>query len=450
MTAVSSPTRAFIDGAFVDALSGATFATYSPADGKQLASVASCDAPDVARATAAARRAFEQGHWRRAAPVERKRVLLRFAGLIESNAAELSMLDALDGGKPLADVERLDTPDVINTLRWYAESIDKMFGEVAPTSEGNLALIVREPIGVVGAVLPWNFPGPSLAWKLGPALASGNSIVVKPAELTPLSTLRIAELSAEAGLPDGVLNVVPGFGETAGRAIGLSMDVDVVTFTGSTEIGREFLRYAAASNLKEIVLECGGKSPQIVMADGVRDLQYVASQLAEAGFWNMGENCTCGSRVLVDESIKDELLEALLEEVPHWKVGDPLDRSTRIGPLIEEAHLHKVMGYVAGAADEGASIACGGAQVLEGDRRVVLRAHGPRSGHAIDAGLTRGDLRSGRRRDDVLGRVGGDRPCQRHRLWPCGVDLHPGRPRRTPPGAGGARWHRLGQLLQRR
>ncbi len=365
MTTVSSPTQAFIDGDFVDSLSGATFETRCPADGTLLASVASCDAADVERAVAAARRSFERGHWRSAAPAERKRVLLRFADLIEASAGELCQLDSLDGGKPIGDVESLDLPDVVNTLRWYAESIDKVFGAVAPTSEANLALIVREPIGVVGAVLPWNFPGPSLAWKLGPALASGNSVVVKPAELTPLSALRIAALSAEAGLPDGVLNVVPGFGESAGRAVGLSMDVDVVSFTGSTEVGREFLRYAADSNLKEIVLECGGKSPQIVLADAASDLEYVAGQLAEAGFWNMGENCTCGSRVLVDASIKDELLEALIDQVPRWKVGSPLDRSVRIGPLIEEAHLRKVMGYVAGATEEGARIACGGNRVLQ-------------------------------------------------------------------------------------
>jgi gamma-glutamyl-gamma-aminobutyraldehyde dehydrogenase len=362
---ISSPTQAFIDGRFVDALSGATFDTCSPANGALVASIAACDEPDVERAVSAARRAFDDGRWRRAAPVERKRVLLRFADLVEQHAAEVSLLDVLEAGKPITDVEELDTPDSINTLRWNAEMADKLFGQVAPTAPDHLALIVREPIGVVGAVLPWNFPGPSLAWKLGPALAAGNSVVVKPAELTSLSALRLAELAAEAGLPEGVLNVVPGLGPTAGRAVGLNMDVDVVSFTGSTEVGREFLRYAADSNLKEVVLECGGKSPQIVMADGARDLEYLAGHLAQAAFWNMGENCTCGSRLLVQGTVRDDVLDALVAAVPYWRVGDPLERSTRIGPLIEEAHLEKVVGYVEDATSKGARVVCGGRRVLE-------------------------------------------------------------------------------------
>jgi 4-(gamma-glutamylamino)butanal dehydrogenase len=357
---ITSPGQAFVDGAFVDAASGETFDTLYPGDGRTVAAVAACGPLDVDRAVAAARKAFDAGHWRRMAPIERKRILLGFADLIETHAAEIARLDAIDAGKPITDCEDIDLPDVVATVRWYAEAIDKQFGKISPTGEGNLGLITREPVGVVAAVLPWNFPAMMLAWKMAPALAAGNSIVVKPAELSPLSALRIAELAAEAGLPDGVFNVVPGLGEVAGRALGLHMDVDVATFTGSTEIGREFLRYSADSNLKRIVLECGGKSPQVVMADAVDDLEYVANELAGAAFWNAGQNCTCGSRILVESSIRDELVAALVQATPAWSVGDPLDRETRLGPLIEPAAMDRVLGAIETATADGANIAAGG------------------------------------------------------------------------------------------
>jgi gamma-glutamyl-gamma-aminobutyraldehyde dehydrogenase len=363
---ITTPAQAFIDGAFVDAKSGETFDTHAPATGEVLASIAACGPEDVDRAVSSARRVFERGDWRRMAPAERKKILLKLADLVEQNASEIARLDAIDAGKPIVDCEQLDLPDVVNTLRWYAEAIDKVFGKISPTGEDNLALIVREPVGVVAAVLPWNFPAAMLAWKLGPALAAGNSVIVKPPEQASLSTLRIAQLAAEAGLPDGVLNVVPGYGEIAGRALGLHMDVDVAAFTGSTEVGRHFLRYAADSNLKRIVLECGGKSPQIVMADAARNLEYVADQLASAAFWNMGENCTCGSRILVDASIRADVVEALIAATPAWTVGDPLDRSTRIGPLIESSAMERVLGYVEHAASSGATVAYGGRRVLQG------------------------------------------------------------------------------------
>jgi 4-(gamma-glutamylamino)butanal dehydrogenase len=357
---ITSPGQAFVDGAFVDAASGETFDTLYPGDGRPVATVAACGPQDVDRAVAAARKAFDAGHWRRMAPAERKRILLGFADLIETHATEIARLDAIDAGKPITDCEDIDLPDVVATVRWYAEAIDKQFGKISPTGEGNLGLITREPVGVVAAVLPWNFPAMMLAWKMAPALAAGNSIVVKPAELSPLSALRIAELAAEAGLPDGVFNVVPGLGEVAGRALGLHMDVDVATFTGSTEIGREFLRYSADSNLKRIVLECGGKSPQVVMADAVDDLEYVANELAGAAFWNAGQNCTCGSRILVESSIRDELVAALVQATPAWSVGDPLDRDTRLGPLIEPAAMDRVLGAIETATADGANIAAGG------------------------------------------------------------------------------------------
>jgi gamma-glutamyl-gamma-aminobutyraldehyde dehydrogenase len=357
--------QALIDGQFVDAEGGATFDDLNPATGGVLLKVAACSEADVDRAVCAARRAFEDGRWSRLDPKERKRILLRFADLVAASAAEIALLDCIDAGKPITDCENLDLPDVVNNIRWYAEAIDKIFGKISPTGEGNLGLIVREPMGVVGIVVPWNFPAGTLSWKIAPALASGNSIVVKPAELAPLSALRIGKLALEAGIPAGVFNVVPGLGHVAGRAIGLHHDVDMVTFTGSTEVGRHFLRYAADSNLKKIVLECGGKSPQIVMADAAGDLDQIAENLAGAAFWNMGQNCTCGSRILVHSGIKDEFVGKLVAASKKWVVGPPTDRSTKLGPLIEASALERVIGHINLAAKDGARIVTGGRQVLK-------------------------------------------------------------------------------------
>ncbi len=267
-------------------------------------------------------------------------------------------------GKPITDCRTFDLPDVLNTVRWYAEAIDKVFGKVSPTGPEHLGLIVREAAGVVGAVLPWNFPAAMLAWKIAPALAAGNSLVVKPPELASLSTLRIAELAAEAGVPDGVFNVVPGLGEVAGRAVGLHPDIDMVSFTGSTEVGRAFLRYAADSNLKNIVLECGGKSPQIVMADCRDQLDLIAADLAQAAFWNAGQNCSAGSRILADAAIKDELVARLAEQAASLTVGNPAEDTTDMGPLIEPEAMDRVLRYIGEATAEGAVIAAGGGRVL--------------------------------------------------------------------------------------
>jgi gamma-glutamyl-gamma-aminobutyraldehyde dehydrogenase len=298
------------------------------------------------------------------APEERKRTLLRLADLLEADAEHLAELDAREAGKPITDCRETDIPETVKTFRWYAEAIDKLFDSVAPTGPSYLGLIVREPIGVVGAVLPWNFPAMMAAWKVAPALAAGNSVIVKPAELTSLSALRIAELAAEAGMPEGVFNVVPGLGETAGQALGRHSDIDMVSFTGSTEVGRLFLRYAAESNLKRVVLECGGKSPQIVLADAP-DLEIVADDVLAAGYWNMGENCTCGSRLIVHRSIKDELLDLLVRGLDQWPVGDPLDPATKIGPMIEEDHLNKVLTYLDSGQADGATVVAGGGRVLD-------------------------------------------------------------------------------------
>ena len=356
--------QAFIDGVFVDALGGAVFDDLDPSTGKVLAHVAACSKEDVDRAVKAARRSFRDGSWSRIEPKERKTILLRFADLVQANAAELALLDSIDAGKPITDCEQLDIPDVVNNLRWYAEAIDKVFGKISPTGEGNLGLIVRQPVGVVGMVLPWNFPAGTLSWKIAPALAAGNSIVVKPAELAPLSTLRIAELARQAGIPAGVFNVVPGLGHVAGKALGLHMDVDVISFTGSTEIGRQFLRYAADSNLKKVVLECGGKSPQIVMADTAADLDRIAENLAGAAFWNMGQNCTCGSRILVQSSIKEAFVEKLVEASKAWVVGLPTDYTTKLGPLIEASALKRVLAAIDQAKMDGGTVLAGGHQVL--------------------------------------------------------------------------------------
>lgn len=358
-------TQALINGALVDAEANATFENLNPATGKLLNQVSACSEADVDRAVKAARKAFEAGVWSRMEPRERKRILLNFANIIEANTAELALLDSIDAGKPLTDCETLDLPDVVNNIRWYAEAIDKVFGKISPTGEGNLGLIVREPVGVVGMVLPWNFPAGTLSWKISPALAAGNSIVVKPAELASLSTIRIAELALEAGIPAGVFNVVPGLGHVTGKALGLHHDVDVLTFTGSTEIGRQFLRYSADSNLKKVVLECGGKSPQVVMADAADQLETIAENLAGAAFWNMGENCTCGSRILVQSSIKDAFLDALVKATKSWTVGQPTDRATKLGPLIEASALKRVVGAIAQAKTDGAEIVAGGNRVLE-------------------------------------------------------------------------------------
>jgi gamma-glutamyl-gamma-aminobutyraldehyde dehydrogenase len=313
----------------------------------------------------AARAAVEHGPWSTMAPAERKHVLFAVADAIDSHVEELARIESLDAGKPLSDCLTIDIPDTAATIRWHAEAIDKLNDDVTPTGKDALAMIVREPVGVVGAVIPWNYPALMAAWKLGPALATGNAVVIKPASYTALSLLRIAELATEAGLPPGVLNVVTGGGSTVGQAIGRHPDIDAVAFTGSTEVGRDFLHYAAESNLKRVMLELGGKSPQVVMAD-VSDLDNLVTNAANAIFWNMGENCSAGSRMIVHESRRDEVLDRLVAHVEReWIVGDPLDPATRVGALISKGHMERVLDYVATGRSEGARVATGGARVRE-------------------------------------------------------------------------------------
>src|SRR5436190_5795447 len=360
---ISLRTKSFIGGDFVDAASGRTYEVENPATGRTIAEVAEGGIDDVDRAVAAARRAAPG--WAATSPSDRKKILIRFADLIDEHAEELAQIETLDVGKPISDTRSLDVPDSAATIRWHAEATDKLYDEVAPTGPGAVAMVVREPLGVVGAIVPWNYPLQMAAWKLGPILATGNTVVMKPAQVTSLSLLRAAELAAEAGLPDGVLNVVTGPGSVVGTALARHPDVDGIAFTGSTEVGRTVLSHSAETNLKRVALELGGKSPQIVMADAA-NLDRVAERVASAIFWNMGENCSAGSRLLVDRRIKSPLLDRLVAIAERdWIVGDPLDDATRIGPLISKSHMDKVLGYIEAGRAEGARAVAGGGRVRE-------------------------------------------------------------------------------------
>ena len=352
----------FIDGRFVPAAAGATFDCRSPIDGRVLANVAAGDAADVDLAVTVARAAFDRGYWSRAKPVYRKQVMLRFANLLRQHAEELALTETLDVGKPISDSLAVDVPSAANCLQWYAEAIDKIYDEVAPTGRESLALITREPLGVVGAIVPWNFPMIMAAWKLGPILAAGNSIVLKPSEKSPLTALAMAELAVEAGLPPGVFNVVTGFGHTAGKALALHGDVDGIGFTGSTATGKLIMGYAAESNLKRVSLECGGKSPNIVMAD-CEDVERAAYAAAYAIFFNQGEMCSAGSRLLVHESLKDRMLEAIARVAVQMAPGDPLDPATKLGAIVDAQQMQRVLSYIEAGRADGARLAFGGAQV---------------------------------------------------------------------------------------
>ena len=360
-TALAIEGRAFVDGEYVAAASGATFDCISPIDGRVLAQVASCDVADVNLAVASARRAFDKGSWSRSKPATRKKVLQRLAELILTHGDELALLETLDMGKPIGDSLAVDIPGSARAINWYGEAIDKVYDEIAATGPTELGLITREPCGVVGAVVPWNFPLLMAAWKLGPALATGNSVILKPSEKSPLTAIRLAQLAIAAGLPEGVLNVLPGFGHTAGQALALHMDVDVIAFTGSTRTGKRMLEYAGQSNMKRIWLECGGKSPNIVLAD-TRDLDQAATAAAWAIFFNQGEVCTAGSRLLVQDTVKDRVLEKVIEVGRTLKPGDPLDPATKLGAIVDTTQMDTVLRYIESGRSEGASLVLGGAQ----------------------------------------------------------------------------------------
>lgn len=351
--------KALIDGRQVSASSGATFDSINPATNQLLARVAACGEVEVELAVRSARRAFNEGPWARMAPVERKRVMLRLSELVLAHREELALLDSLNMGKPVMDAYNIDVPGAAHVLAWYGESLDKLYDQVAPTASSALATITREALGVVAAVVPWNFPLDMAAWKLAPALAAGNSVVLKPAEQSPFSALRLAELALEAGLPPGVLNVLPGLGESAGKALGLHPDVDCLVFTGSTQVGKYFMQYSAQSNLKQVWLECGGKSPSLVF-DDCQDLDLAAEKAAFGIFFNQGEVCSANSRLYVQRSIKDEFIERLLEKAKAWMPGDPLDPASPAGAIVDAGQASRVMSFIDRAREDGARLLTGG------------------------------------------------------------------------------------------
>ncbi|MBB3103506.1 aldehyde dehydrogenase [Azomonas macrocytogenes] len=356
--------RAFIQGEYVDAIGGGRFDCVSPIDGRTLATIASCDAADAERAVASARTSFESGVWSKLAPAKRKAVMIRFAELIEANREELALLETLDMGKPISDSLLVDVPAAARSLRWSGEAIDKLYDEVATTPHDQLGLVTREPVGVVAAIVPWNFPLLMACWKLGPALSAGNSVVLKPSEKSPLTAIRVAGLALEAGIPAGVLNVLPGYGHTVGKALGLHLDVDTLVFTGSTRVARQLMVYAGESNMKRVWLEAGGKSPNIVFADAP-DLQAAARAAAGAIAFNQGEVCTAGSRLLVERSIKERFLPLVVEALKEWRPGNPLDPATNVGALVDAQQLATVLSYIQVGHEEGASLMLGGQRVLE-------------------------------------------------------------------------------------
>lgn len=356
--------QAFINGKYVNAQSGKTYPNLNPATGKILTEVSACNQLDVDLAVRSARSAFENGVWAKRSPAERKTILLKLADLMEAHQFTLALLETLDTGKPIKESMQIDLPCSIRCIRWYAELIDKVYGQVAPTQSDVLAYITREPLGVVGAITPWNYPLYLACVKLSPALVAGNSLILKPAEQAPLTSIYLAELATIAGVPDGVINVLPGFGEEAGKALGLHPDVDGVGFTGSTEVGKLLLKYSADSNMKRVFLECGGKSPNIILADCLNLDKAAEASIVEA-FFNQGEVCCAPTRLLVEEKIRDECIKKLLLYAKNFYPNDPLDPETNMGALIDKMQMQRVLHYIARGHDEGAHLILGGNRIKE-------------------------------------------------------------------------------------
>lgn len=355
--------QAFIDGEYCAAVSSDTFDCISPVDGKVLVKVASCDEADANIAVSNAREVFERGDWSQMPPVKRKQVMIRFAELLEANMDELALLETIDMGKPIRYSRTVDVAGAARAIRWSGEAVDKIYDEIAPTAHNEIGMITREAVGVVAAIVPWNFPLLMACWKLGPALATGNSVVLKPSEKSPLTAIRMAQIALEAGLPKGVLNVLPGFGHTVGKALALHMDVDTLVFTGSTKIAKQLMIYAGESNMKRVWLEAGGKSPNIVFNDAP-DLQKAAIAAASAIAFNQGEVCTAGSRLLVESGVKDELIRLIEAEMQAWQPGHPLDPETTCGAVVDQQQLDNVLRYIRSGVAEGAKLVQGGEQVM--------------------------------------------------------------------------------------
>ncbi|MFC7459358.1 aldehyde dehydrogenase [Hydrogenophaga defluvii] len=351
--------RAFINGERVAARSGAAFDCLSPVDGRLLTQVARCTEADVDAAVAAARTAFEDRRWAGLAPAQRKRVMIKFADLLLAHADELALTETLDMGKPVKYAKGVDVNSAANCIRWYGEAVDKVYDEIAPTPATGLALITREPVGVVGIIVPWNYPMIMAAWKIAPALAAGNSVVLKPSEKSPLTALRLAELALAAGIPPGVFNVVPGFGPEAGSPLALHMDVDCIAFTGSTRVGKHIHVMAGQSNLKRAWTELGGKSPNIVFAD-CPNLDRAVEAAVGSIFFNQGESCNAPSRLFVEDSIRERFLEKALALVPQYEPGNPLDKATVMGAVVDQTQLNTVMRYIEAGKSEGAALLTGG------------------------------------------------------------------------------------------
>jgi len=351
--------RAFINGEYRHALQNKSFTCISPIDSKKLAEIAQCQSDDADIAVTAARKVFEQGTWSKLAPVKRKTILLKLADLIEENKIELALLETLDMGKPISDAIHVDLPGTIRAIRWSAEAIDKIYDQVAPTSDNELGLVTHEAVGVVAAIVPWNFPLTMASWKLGPALAAGNSVILKPSEKSPLTAIKLAQLAKDAGLPAGVLNVLPGFGHEIGKALALHNDIDTLVFTGSTATAKQLMIYSGESNMKRVWTEAGGKSPNIVFADAP-NLDNAAQAAAAAICFNQGEVCTAASRLLVEASIKDEFIDKVKIAMQTWQAGDPLDPNTNVGAIVDQNQYQRVLGYINKGRDEGATLCCGG------------------------------------------------------------------------------------------
>lgn len=357
----------YIDGEFSSSESGETFKCINPATEETLVDVAAGSAKDIDRAVKSARLSFESGVWSNAAPEKRKEVLIRLATLIRENVVELALLDSLDMGKRVIDAVNSDVPGAAAIFQWYGEAIDKMYDEIAPTEPGNLAMVKRAPIGVVGAVVPWNFPLDMATWKCAPALAAGNSVVLKPAEQSPLSALRLAELAVEAGVPEGVLNVVPGFGITAGQALGRHDDVDSLAFTGSTVTGKRFMEYSGQSNMKQVWLETGGKSPNLIFAD-CNNLDKAAELAAFGIFYNQGEICSANSRLFVEKSIYREFIERLVTLTETMQPGDPLDPDAGMGAMVDGKQTARVMEFIEAGKKQ--------ARLVVGGKRIQINGKG--------------------------------------------------------------------------
>ncbi len=357
----------FIDGKSVPAASGKTFSDFSPTLKKEIANIASGDTEDINRAVQSAKKAFESGVWSEMNPRDKKTIMLRWAELLNQHREELALLETLDVGKPISDSLAVDTRNSARVIQWYAETIDKNYDEIAPAPRNALAMVTREPLGVVGAIVPWNYPMSITSWKLGPALAMGNTIVIKPAENSSLTAVRMAELAIEAGLPEGVFNVVPGLGSEAGSALAGHMDVAKIAFTGSGPTGRKIMQYAAESNMKQVSLELGGKSPQVVLSD-CTNLKLAAETIGWAIYYNAGQTCNAGSRIIVESAVKEELFAHLKEFVKTFKVGDPLNPETMMGPLVSKVQRDRVNEYLDIANQSDVIF---GGQKAEGDNLFV-------------------------------------------------------------------------------